>query len=133
MAAGADPLGGPVQRPRREAMNGVQRRLFRAFVETGGLLSEDGQVERFICCVESDLAVLPPKVREAVELVWRGRDTVPYAEIAAQLGRREPTPVSVVALQQRVSRGVRLLEEAVRRRAWSKAPSTRPGNAGPRR
>jgi DNA-directed RNA polymerase specialized sigma24 family protein len=114
-------------------MNSVQRRLFRAFAQAGGDLSEDAQVEGFIRYVESSLVLLPPRVREAVELVWRGRDTMSYAEIAAHLAQRERAALSVTALQQRVSRGVRLLEDAVRTRSWGSAPAARPGNGDPRR
>ena len=114
-------------------MNSVQRRLFRAFAETGGDLSEDTQVEGFIRYVESSLVLLPPRVREALEMVWRGRDAVSYAEIAARLAQRERTALSVAALQQRVSRGVRLLEDAVRHHSWGSPPVARPGNGGSRR
>lgn len=114
-------------------MNSVQRRLFRAFAEAGGDLSEDVQVEGFIRYVESNLLLLPPRVREAIELVWRGHDGMPYDGVAAQLAQREGAAVSVAALQQRVSRGARLLEDAVRNRSWGSAPAARPGNGGPRR
>jgi hypothetical protein len=110
-------------------MNSVQRRLFRAFAEAGGDLSEDGQVESFIRYVESSLVLLPPKVREALELVWRGRDGVAYDALAVQLGQREQTLLSVTALHQRVSRGTRLLEDGVRSRSWDAAA----GNGGARR
>jgi hypothetical protein len=114
-------------------MNSVQRRLFRAFAEAGGDLSEDAQVEGFIRYVEGSLVLLPPKIREALELVWRGRDGVPYDALAAQLAQRERSRVSVAALQQRVSRGARLLEDAVRKRAWGSLPDARPRNGGARR
>ena len=99
-------------------MNSVQRRLFRAFAEAGGDLSEDAQVEQFIRYVEANVVLLPPKVREAVELVWRCRDGTAYEVLAEQLRQRERTPVTVASLRQRVSRGTRLLEYAVRRRSW---------------
>lgn len=99
-------------------MNSVQRRLFRAFAEAGGDLSEDTQVEQFIRYVEANLVLLPPKVREAVELAWRCRDGTAYDQLAGQLRQREQTQVTVASLRQRVSRGTRLLEYAVRRRSW---------------
>jgi hypothetical protein len=99
-------------------MNSVQRRLFRAFAESGGDLSEDGQVEQFIRYVEANVVLLPPKVREAVELVWRCHDGAGYELLAEGLRQRERMPVSVASLRQRVSRGTRLLEYAVRRRSW---------------
>jgi DNA-directed RNA polymerase specialized sigma24 family protein len=113
-------------------MNSVQRRLFRAFAEAGGDLSDDEQVEQFIRSVESNLLLLPPKVREAVELVWRAHDGVSYGGLAAQLTPRERTPVSVAALQQRVSRGARLLEEVVRRRSWAAGGGSVRPNGGRR-
>ncbi len=105
-------------------MNSVQRRLFRAFVETGGDLSEDGQVEGFIRYVESNLLLLPPKVREAVELVWREPDAASY-----ERGAR----VSAASLRQRVSRGARLLEGALRHRPGGSQSLTARGNGGLRR
>ncbi len=118
-------------------MNGVQRRLFRAFVETGGDLSEDGQVEGFIRFVESNLVLLPPRVREAMELVWRCPDGTGYERLAGQLSQREPTAVRVASLRQRVSRGTRLLEYAIHQRSWGSSsaavrqPSMPPRNAAP--
>ncbi len=100
-------------------MNSVQRRLFRAFAEAGGDLSEDPQVEQFIRYVEASLVLLPPKVREAVELVWRCRDGTAYDLLAEQLRQRERTQVTLASLRQRVSRGTRLLEYAIRRRSWA--------------
>lgn len=102
-------------------MNSIQRRLFRAFADVGGDLSEDADVERFIRYVEGNLILLPPKVREATELIWRSKDASDYSSVAALLSRRERMPVNQASLRQRVSRGVRLLEEAVRRGPWGNA------------
>lgn len=109
-------------------MNSIQRRLFRAFAEVGGDLTEDADVERFIRYVEGNLLLLPPKVREATELLWRSRDVSDYTAVAALLSQRERVPVNLASLRQRVSRGVRLLEDAVRRGAWRGAA----GNGGAR-
>ena len=103
-------------------MNTIQRRLFGAFVRAGGDLSEDAEVERFIRYVESTLVLLPPRIREAVELTWRAPDHVSYDGVAAQLSVREGMPVRATALRQRVSRGARLLEDAVRQRQWQPPP-----------
>jgi len=103
-------------------MNTIQRRLFGAFVRAGGDLSEDAEVERFIRYVESTLVLLPPRIREAVELTWRAPDHVSYDGVAAQLSVREGMPVRATALRQRVSRGARLLEDAVRQRQWQRPP-----------
>lgn len=99
-------------------MNSIQRRLFRAFAEGGGDLTEDAEVERFIRYVEGNLLLLPPKVREATELVWRDKDESDYTSVAALLSQRERVPVNLASLRQRVSRGVRVLEDAVRRAPW---------------
>jgi hypothetical protein len=103
-------------------MNSIQRRLFRTFVQSGGDLTEDSEVERFMRYVEASLSILPPKVKNAIEVTWRAKDSPSYARIAASLSEREGAAVSPTALRQRVSRGVRLLEEAIRRRAWSLPP-----------
>jgi hypothetical protein len=108
-------------------MNNIQRRLFRAFTEAGGDLSEDGEVERFIRYVEAHLVLLPPKVREATELVWRNRDGALYAGLVAQLSARDGAPVNPASVRQRVSRGVRLLEDAVRQRCWGSVPPSAGG------
>ena len=118
-------------------MNSIQRRLFRAFAESGGDLTEDGEVERFIRYVEGNLLLLPPKVREAVELLWRCERVPAYVLLSAQVSEREQARVSVATLRQRVSRGVRVLEQAVRRRAWDRAAgrsdATGLNQNGPRR
>lgn len=99
-------------------MNSIQRRLFRAFAESGGDLSDELHVEQFIRHVESNLLLLPPKVRVATELIWRCGGDAAYVSVAAQLSQREAAPLTAAGLRQRVSRGARLLEDAVRRRAW---------------
>ena len=99
-------------------MNNIQRRLFRAFAEAGGDLTEDLEVERFIRYVEGNLLLLPPKVREATELLWRSQDLRAYAHLTVELSERQRTHVTTATLRQRVSRGTRLLEDAVRSRPW---------------
>src|SRR5262245_1562886 len=101
-----------------DAMNNIQRRLFRAFVEGGGDISEEAAVEKFIRYVEGHVLLLPPRVRSATELVWRNPDGVSYAHLAEELSRREGTPLSAAALRQRMSRGMRELERIVRRLSW---------------
>jgi hypothetical protein len=103
-------------------MNNIQRRLFRAFVEAGGDLSDESQVDRFIRYVEGTLATLPPRVREAIELVWRSADDAVYAGLSTQFGQRQSVRVTPSALRQRVSRGARLIEHGVRCRRWDSAP-----------
>ena len=106
-------------------MNNVQRRLFRAFVEAGGDLGEEDQVDHLIRFVENNIMLLPQKVREAIEFVWRRPADERYDRLAAHLSERLGRPVTEPALQQRISRGLRLLEDAVRHRSWSDPATTR--------
>jgi hypothetical protein len=105
-------------------MNSMQRRLFRAFAEAGGDLTEDVDVERFIRYIDATLILLPPRVREATELVWRCQDGLSYSLLVTELTQRFGNAVSVSTLRQRVSRGARELEAAIRRRSWGDAPPT---------
>ena len=75
---------------------------------------DDTAVERFLGRVESLMAVLPPRVRDAVELAWQSEETPGYEHMARELAARCGAPVSVVALRQRVSRGMRALERTIR-------------------
>lgn len=104
-------------------MNSVQRRLFRAFAENGGDLSDDAQVACFIRSVEGTLLLLPPKVRTAVELIWRGTDELSYREVAAELAHRERAKLTLSAVRRRVSRGASALEEVVRNHPWDRMPA----------
>jgi DNA-directed RNA polymerase specialized sigma24 family protein len=108
-------------------MNSIQRRLFRTFVQAGGDLTEDVEVERFVRYVEATLATLPPKVRSAIEMTWQAPDRPSYASLAARLSASEGVDVSPTALRQRVSRGLRQLEEAIRRRDWGLPTTARRG------
>jgi hypothetical protein len=103
-------------------MNSVQRRLFRAFVEAGGDMTNGQQVERFIHLIDVQVTLMPPRVRTAMELVLRAGDDVRYADLAAELGAQEGMSVTPTALRQRVARGMRILVDRVRRR-----PSGPPG------
>lgn len=99
-------------------MNNIQRRLFRAFAEAGGDLSEDDDIDRFVRYVEGHLLRLPPKVREATELLWRSKGDVMYTALAAQFAQRTGTEIKSSSLRERAARGARMLEDAVRRQAW---------------
>jgi len=108
-------------------MNNLQRRLFRAFADAGGDLCDDAQVERLIRYVEGRLLLLPPKIREAVEVMWRSPEGAEYRGVAEQLTARAGGLVSVTTFRQRVSRGLRMLEQAIAGRRWDThvlAPST---------
>ena len=100
------------------ALNSVQRRLLRAFFESGGDLNDDAAVGELLRYVEATFFILPPKTRIAVEAVWRQPQPDPYAALAVTLSRQEGLAVSLEATRQRVSRGVRIVEEAIRRRPW---------------
>jgi len=108
-------------------MNSVQRRLFRAFVEAGGDMSDGRQVERFIHFVDVQVTLMPPRVKTAMELVLRAGDDVRYAELAAELAARERAAVTPTALRQRVARGMRTLVERVHRKRSGRPASRLPG------
>jgi hypothetical protein len=94
------------------AVNRVQRRLLRVFFEAGG--DQPPEADVFARQVEAMLARLSPKVRSAVEAAWRAPDAPDYAALARELAARDGEEVSLVALRQRVSRGVRAVEQALR-------------------
>ena len=90
-------------------MNNVQRRLFRAFVEGGGDMTDSSQVDRLIRHVDIQVTLMPPRVKAAMELVLRANDEVSYAQVAIELSGREGSRVSTTAIRQRVARGMRAL------------------------
>jgi hypothetical protein len=98
-------------------MNSVQRRLFRAYVESGGDLTHEADVDRLIQHVNANVWVMPPKVKRAVQLALHADDSLHYGELAQQLSGEEGD-VSEPAFRQRVSRGVRVLESIIRSRRW---------------
>jgi len=100
-------------------MNAIQRRVIRAFVESGGDLAEPAQVDRFIRYVEALVVLLPPKMRTAVEVGWDLSQQLGYDVIAMELSNRERACVTAIAARQRVSRGLRVLERLIRRRSWT--------------
>jgi hypothetical protein len=104
-------------------MNSVQRRLFRAFVESGGDLTHEGSVDRLIQHVNASVWVMPPKVKRALQLALHAEDRLCYADLAEQLSGEEAELVTEPAFRQRVSRGVRALEAVVRALRWDGAPA----------
>ena len=86
-------------------MNKIQRRLFRAFLDSGGNITDEVELERFVRYVEAVLSLLPPKLRLAVDLAWRASDSSPYVRVARILSQREGGQVSPQALRQRVALG----------------------------
>ena len=101
-------------------MNSVQRRLFRAFVESGGDLTHEPDVDRLIQQVNANVWVMPPKVKRALQLALHAEEQMHYGDMAEQLSGEEGC-VTEAAFRQRVSRGVRVLEAAIRERRWMQA------------
>jgi hypothetical protein len=98
-------------------MNSVQRRLFRAFVESGGDLTHEAAVDLLIQQVNANVWVMPPKVKRALQLALHADEEVHYGDLAQRLADEEGE-VTEPAFRQRVSRGVRVLESAIRSRQW---------------
>lgn len=103
-------------------MNSVQRRLFRAFVESGGDLTHEGSVDQFIQQVNAAVWVMPPKVQRALQSALHAEERLCYGDLAERLSREEAEVVTEPAFRQRVSRGVRALEATIRARRWDGAP-----------
>ena len=100
-------------------MNSVQRRLFRAFVESGGDLTHEGTVDRLIQHVNASVWVMPPKIKRALQLALHAEEQLRYGDLAETLSGEESDGVSEPAFRQRVSRGVRVLESTIRARRWA--------------
>jgi hypothetical protein len=100
-------------------MNSVQRRLFRAFVESGGDLTHEGTVDRLIQQVNANVWVMPPKIKRALQLALHAEEQLRYGDLAERLSSEESEGVSEPAFRQRVSRGVRALETAIRAHRWT--------------
>lgn len=96
-------------------MNGLHRRLLKAFVQGGGDLGDGPQLDRFAALVRTNVLLLTARTRRAVELVLEGGEEISYDDIANDLARQEGRAVSVASVRQRISRGGRQLEAAVRR------------------
>ena len=101
-------------------MNSVQRRLFRAFVESGGDLTHESDVDRLIQHVNANVWVMPPKVKRALQLALHADEHLHYGDLAQNLSGEEGC-ITEAAFRQRVSRGVRVLEAAIRERRWMQA------------
>lgn len=95
------------------SMNYVQRRLFRAFAESGGDLHDTAQMRALVGFVEAQVAILPGRLGGALDVFLQGDDETSYNMVAGRLG------VQVATARQRVSRGVRQLEAAIRCQCWA--------------
>jgi hypothetical protein len=103
-------------------MNGLHRRLLKAFVQSGGDLADGRELDRFAKIVRSNVLLLTARTRRAVELALDGGEEISYEDIATQLAEQEGGSVTVASARQRVSRGGRTLERAVRRGAAARSP-----------
>ena len=99
-------------------MNGIQRRLLRAYLESGGSFDDEHGLSEFTAFVRGEIMLLSSRVRRAIELALEGRDDSRHALVAARLTSEEGRFVTVPTVRQRVSRGVRVLEKAIRMRRW---------------
>ena len=109
-------------------MNNLQRRIFRTFVRLGGDPTDAAAVEELIRHLEATLVILPPRIGAALQVAWRNAPNA-NVRVAERLSKAEGRAVSATAVRQRVSRGARLLEQAMRRRGWRRS---RVGGARPR-
>jgi DNA-directed RNA polymerase specialized sigma24 family protein len=106
-------------------MNNVQRRLFRRYVEGGGDLANPRQVDEMVRSIQTAVALMPPKVRAAIELALGAPEETSYSELAAELSVKSGADVTVSAFRQRIARGMRDLEVSID----SGTPATIPGFA----
>ncbi len=112
-------------------MHAIRQRLYRLFVQLGGNLADDAQVRVFDRCVEGQLLLLPPKVKLVLERAWFEPEASPYRLLVKWLARQEGGHLTEATVRQRLSRGARLLEEALSGKPWD-AVSTR-SRPAPRR
>jgi hypothetical protein len=99
------------------SMNRCQRRLLKVFLESGGDVADVTGIDAFTTVVQSHVMLLSPAVRRAVSMVLDAGEEASYEDIADTLSREEGRPVSVTSVRARVSRGIRGIENAIRRRA----------------
>jgi len=94
-------------------MNNVQRRLFRRYVEGGGDLANPREVEDMVRSIQTAVALMPPRVRVAIELALGAPEETPYSELATTLSAKSGAKVTVSAFRQRIARGMRDLEQSI--------------------
>jgi len=94
-------------------MNCVQRRIFRAFIASGGNPNDPRHAALLWQFARAVAFALPEQVARVLDLMLRGDRETTYARVAQQLG------VSAQAARQYGSRGGRVLAEAVRRMEWN--------------
>jgi hypothetical protein len=107
-------------------MNRCQRRLLKVFLESGGVVADVNGIDAFTTVVQSHVMLLSPAVRRAVSMVLDAGEEASYEDIADTLTREEGHPVSVTSVRARVSRGIRFVEAAIRRRAAWTSPADLP-------
>lgn len=97
-------------------MNNVQRRLFRRYIEGGGDLANPREVEAMVRSIQTTVALMPPRVRAAIELALAASEEASYGELATTLSTDSGADVTVSAFRQRIARGMRDLERAIMER-----------------
>jgi hypothetical protein len=112
-------------------MNCVQRRVFRAFVRSGGDPNNPAQFAALMHYVQALVLTLPNKAGRVVDLMLRGDERTTYAAVAERLG------ISEGAARVDGWRGSSLLAEAILRGEWNQsrwreAPAQRPHLTGDR-
>lgn len=104
----------------------VHRRLFAAFLRSGGDISDATAVQRFTSYVESSLLLLSPKLRTALEIAWEDAAPGRPMPLADRLSEAEGVQVTAAAARQRLSRGARLLEQLIAERSWERDVAATP-------
>jgi hypothetical protein len=104
-------------------MNCLQRRIFQAFVQSGGDPNDPAVFSALMRLVQALVLTLPNKVGRLVDLMLRGDERTTYSAVAAQLG------ISEGAARLYAWRGLRILEEAIRSLEWKQSPWYGPSTA----
>jgi hypothetical protein len=95
-------------------MNCVQRRIFQAFVKSGGDPKNPAQYAALLRFVHALVLTLPDKVGQVVDLMLRGDEKTTDRRVARRLRMSE------TAARQFGYRGVRQLQEMLQHHEWQK-------------
>lgn len=113
-----------------KATNNIQRRIFLAFVRSGGDPTDDVAVDELLRHLEGTLVTLPPTIARSLQVAWRSTGPASNNHLAELLSRWEGRTVSAAAARQRLSRGARMFEQAIRRRPWKRRRAAGPPVSG---
>lgn len=97
-----------------QEMNRVQRRLWRAFMETGVDTSKAGAVERLHRLVQNEVATMSPALRHVMRVVLFQPGEVDYRQLAREIERHEGMHLSMASLRKRVWHAASRIERAIR-------------------